>query len=153
MKKSYIIIPLVTIAVALVGNILTSMGMNRYDTLMLYPGTPSGALIGTIRTLIFIYTTIAAIYAFQTLPKGKLYKTATYLFIINAILNVAWSALFFVAHLPRVALGEMVLLQVSTVLLFIYLYRKAGLASRLLLPYIVRVFLASFFAYQTAVLN
>ena len=149
----YIIIPAITILVAALGNIFTSMGLDRYDTLMLHPATPAGSLIGTIRTLIFVYTTIAALYAFKTLPKGKLYNRILILFIINAVLNIARSALFFTAHLTRVAFGEMILLEITNILLFISLYRKAELASRLLLPYIVRVLLASFFAYQTAILN
>ena len=149
----YIIIPAITILVAALGNIFTSMGLDRYDTLMLHPATPAGSLIGTIRTLIFVYTSIAALYAFKTLPKGKLYDRILILFIINAVLNIARSALFFTAHLTRVAFGEMILLEITNILLFISLYRKAELASRLLLPYIVRVLLASFFAYQTAILN
>ena len=99
----YIIIPAITILVAALGNIFTSMGLDRYDTLMLHPATPAGSLIGTIRTLIFVYTTIAALYAFKTLPKGKLYNRILILFIINAVLNIARSALFFTAHLTRVA--------------------------------------------------
>ncbi|MEI7563373.1 MAG: TspO/MBR family protein [bacterium] len=153
MRRNYIIIPLITLAVAIVGNGLTSMGMDRYATLMLHPATPPGMVIGIVWTMIFIYTTIAALYAFKTLPKGETYNKVMILFIINAVLNVARSAIFFDAHLLRRAFGEMMLLQLTTVLLFIYMYRKAGLASRLLLPYIIRVFLASFFAYQTAILN
>lgn len=149
----YVIVPLVTIAVAVLGNIFTSMGMDRYDTLMLHPATPAGSLIGMIWTMIFIYTTIAALYAFKTLPKGKLYNRVLTLFIINAALNMLRSLLFFDAHLLRVAFGEMILLEITNILLFIYMYRKAGLASRLILPYMVRVLLASFFAYQTAILN
>jgi tryptophan-rich sensory protein len=76
-----------------------------------------------------------------------------FLFILNAFLNLARSALFFDAHLLWLAFGEMILLEITNILLFIYMYRKAELASRLLLPYIVRVLLASFFAYQIAVFN
>ena len=153
MKKNYLIVPLITLVVSLAGSWFTSLGMNRYSTLMLHPATPNGSVIGTVWTLIFIYTAIAALYALRELPRDKRFPLIIGLFIANAVLNLARSAIFFVGHRPLFALIEMIVLWLSVVALFILSYPKARLASRLLLPYMVRVLLASFFAYYVVIFN
>jgi tryptophan-rich sensory protein len=152
MKKSYFIIPLVTIAVSVFGSRLTSQGMDWYNTLNLHPLTPPGALIGMVWTLIFVYTTFAA-WAVVKYLKGRDYSRIMRLFGLNALLNIAWSWIFFVQHWSLLALIEMGVLWLVTFTLFLILLRKLKLAAWLLLPYLIRVLLASFFAYQVVILN
>lgn len=153
MKKKYLIIPLITLVVSLVGSWFTSLGMDRYSTLMLHPVTPSGSMIGMVWTLIFIYTTIAVLYVLQELPRDKRFKIIMGLFIANAVLNLARSAIFFVGHRPVFALIEMIVLWLTVLALFVLLYPKARLAAWLLLPYLIWVALASVFAYFIVILN
>ena len=153
MKKNYILIPLIAIVVAVGGSMLTNMGMVRYATLNLHPLTPPGSLIGMVWTFIFICTALSALSFWKSFPRGKAFNRITWLFIANAILNVLRSWIFFVNHWAVLALVEMIVLRLVTLALFILLMRKNKISAWLLLPYLIWVILASFFAYQVVILN
>ena len=152
-KWNYLLIPLIAIIVAVVGSLLTNMGMGRYATLNLHPLTPPGSLIGIVWTFIFICATLSALSFWKNFPHGKLFTRITRLFIINAVLNVLRSWIFFVNHWPVFAFVEMIILWLVTFALFLLLLRKNKISARLLLPYLIWVILASFFAYQVIILN
>lgn len=153
MKKNYFLIPLIAIVVAIGGSLLTNGGMARYATLNLHPLTPDWSLIGMVWTLIFIFTALSVLSFWKDFPRGKIFNRITGLFIANAVLNVLWSWIFFVNHWSVFALIEMIVLWIVTFVLFILLLRKTKIAAFLLLPYLIRVLLASFFAYQVIILN
>ncbi|MCX6822827.1 MAG: tryptophan-rich sensory protein [candidate division SR1 bacterium] len=153
MKKKYILIPLIAIIVVVGGSMLTNMGMVRYATLNLHPLTPPGALIGMVWTFIFICTTLSALSFWKDFPRGKIFTWITRLFIANAVLNVLRSWIFFVNHWSVFAFVEMIVLWLVTFALFLLLMRKNRISAWLLLPYLIWVILASFFAYQVIVLN
>ena len=152
-KRNYVVIPLIAIAVAVGGSLLTNMGMSWYATLNLHPLTPDGSLIGMVWTLIFIFTALSVLSFWKTFPRKKMFKIITGLFILNAVLNVLRSWIFFVNHRSLLALIEMIVLWLVTLALFILLMRKNKISARLLLPYLIWVILASFFAYQVVILN
>jgi tryptophan-rich sensory protein len=64
-------------------------------------------------------------------------------FLLNAVLNVLWSALFFLARRPDWALIEIVLLTGSVLWLVALCAQVDRLAARLLLPYLAWVLFAA----------
>jgi tryptophan-rich sensory protein len=64
-------------------------------------------------------------------------------FLLNALLNMLWSVLFFKAQRPDWALAEIALLTVSVLWLIRACGRVDRLASRLLLPYLAWVLFAA----------
>lgn len=154
MKKNYIFIPLITLAVSVLGNIFTMNGMDWYEALTKPSFTPPGFVIGSIWTVIFILTTASALLVWNAnIPRQKTFKWIVALFIINAVLNAGWSFLFFGQQLVLLSIIEMVLLEVTTIVLIILIWSISRLASYLLFPYALWVMLATFLAYQVFSLN
>jgi tryptophan-rich sensory protein len=65
-------------------------------------------------------------------------------FILNAVLNVTWSYLFFVRHEIGYSIIEMIFLLLSVLALMVLLYRELPVASLLLLPYVLWVLFATY---------
>jgi tryptophan-rich sensory protein len=70
-------------------------------------------------------------------------QTVLAAFLLNAVLNVLWSALFFLARRPDWALIEIVLLTGSVLWLVALCAQVDRLAARLLLPYLAWVLFAA----------
>lgn len=153
MKLNYIIIPLVTFLTALLGSLLTSGGMNWYKTIGKPSWTPDGSLIGTVWTIIFILATISALIVFNKIPHDSRFKWIIAIFILNAVLNVLWSFLFFNQHLLGPAIFEAGLLGLSVLALIISIWPGSHLAASLLIPYAAWVFFATFLTYKVWSLN
>jgi len=74
-------------------------------------------------------------------------------FGLNAVLNVAWSVIFFRLRRPDWALAEVVLLWLSVLLLAAVLARVSGLAAMLVLPYLAWVGIAGLLNLRIVRLN
>ncbi len=153
MKTSYIGILLVTIATAFIGSILTSAGMAWYQTLNLPSWTPSGSVIGFVWTTIFILTTLSALMIWTESSAKKSLKTLAILFIVNAIINVSWSYLFFYSHNIAAGVIDSFILGLSVLSLIFYTRPVSRLASLLLWPYAGWVFFATYLNYVVWTLN
>lgn len=74
----------------------------------------------------------------------KLFKlSASRLFLVQFILNLAWSTIFFTWHQIALALVEIIILWVLILLTIIHFYRFHKLAGILLIPYILWVSFAT----------
>ncbi len=155
MKANYIIIPLITILVALTGSLLTGWGMTWYNSLNLMSWTPSGSLIGMVWTIIFILSTVCAliIYNQKDCDRESMFWLTMTLFAINAALNMMWSFLFFTLHFLSLAIIEAFILGLSVVALIVLIWPRAKLAAILLIPYAGWVFFATYLSYNIWLLN
>lgn len=152
LKPNYIVIPVITITTISVGSWVTSLGMNWYKTIKLPAFTPPGSFIGMVWTVLFILATISALIVWNKAASEK--KTAIGVaFILNALLNVGWSVLFFGLHLIGPAIYEAALLGVSVLVLIVLIWPVSKLASWLLLPYLAWVSFATFLTYTIWSLN
>jgi len=95
MKPNYIIIPLITVFVSLLGGWLTSSGMSWYKSINLPSWTPPGSIIGLVWTILFILATISALIVWNSLAGKNNFSLIIAIFILNSILNFGWSWLFF----------------------------------------------------------
>lgn len=153
MKLNYIIIPLITILVAVVGGYLTSGDMSWYKTLKLPSIAPPGWFIGLVWNVIFILTTVSVLIVWNTMQKNDNFSIIIGLFVVNALLNVFWSFLFFNQHLINAAMVEAGLLGLSVVALVVLIWPFSRLAAGLLVPYAVWVCFATFLNYLIWTLN
>lgn len=152
-KLSYIIIPLVTLLTSVLGSLITKEGRAWYQTINLPPITPPGSVIGSVWTVIFIFTAVAAIIVFNKTEKvNELWRLAI-LFLINAGLNVFWSYLFFGQYLIGWAVTAALVLEFSVLSLIVFCWPKSKLAAILLLPYAGWVLFASYLTYLIWRLN
>lgn len=166
-KLNYAIIPLVTIATAVIGGIFSNLGMQWYQNELVKPElTPPGWVFPIAWTVIFILTMISALILwnsgkgekrFLLVFKKKVDDSALSLimglFIANAVLNVCWSLLFFTLRYTYAAFLEMLLLEITVVALIALTYKRSKAASALLLPYAVWVAFATYLTSQVILMN
>lgn len=154
MKLNYIIIPLITIFVSVLGSRFTSGGiMSWYQTIKLPAWTPAGSIIGAAWTIIFILGTISALWVWNKFDRGRVFNWIIALFLINAFLNLGWSWLFFNQHLISWAFLEAICLGLSVLILIILIRPSLPWASLLLYPYLFWVSFASYLTYVIWRLN
>jgi len=135
-----------------IGGALTDIGP-WYASLVHPPWKPPDAAFGVIWTVVFTLCAISAALAWQAAPSGPSRRRVLGLFGVNALLNIAWSGLYFGLHRPDWALLEVGLLWLSIVALIVGLWRLSRWASVLLLPYLLWVTVASFLNLATVWLN
>ena len=152
-KLNYIILPLITIFVSILGSWITKRGMEWYDTINLPSFTPPGSYIGAIWTVIFILATISALIVWNKMPHEGNFWWIIALFLINAGLNVFWSYLFFGRHMLNAAFIEAGLLDLSVIGLMILIWPVSRLASALLIPYAAWTAFATYLSYIIWSLN
>lgn len=153
LKLNYLVIPLIAVFVSVFGSWLTDTGMDWYKTISLPEFTPPGSFIGIVWTIIFILTTISVLVVWNKFERNKIFWIIVVLFLANAFLNVFWSFLFFNQHLIGWSLIEMNILNLTTILLIIFIWPKSKFASVLLMPYAGWVAFATYLAYNIWLLN
>jgi tryptophan-rich sensory protein len=138
--------------VAGLGALTTDLGPWYYH-LTLPRWKPPDWLFGPVWTLIFTLTAISGYLSWSRGRHDAVSARILALLIINGILNIAWSALFFRLHRPDWALLEVGLLWLSIVALMVMTWRRSQLASWLLLPYLVWVTFATVLNFSVVQLN
>lgn len=166
-KPNYVVIPLITVAVAVIGSIFTSLGMPWYNNELIKPAlTPPDWIFPVAWNIIFILTTVSALITwnkryvesryllvFHKKEVDVIFLFVVGLFIANAIFNVLWSLLFFTLHQISLALFEMIILEITIVLIMVLLWKRSKIASLLLLPYAGWVGFATYLTLQIVLLN
>ena len=152
LKPNHIVIPSITVLVAIVGSWITQGGMEWYKTELIQPGfTPPDWAFPIAWNIIFILTTISVLIVWnKKSPRKNLIVT---LFGLNAFLNVLWSVLFFGDHLVFPAFVEMIFLELTLVALIPLIWKVSKAASLMLLPYLLWVGFATYLTHLINVLN
>ena len=142
----------VAIVVAIAGAVLTEIGP-WYEGLKKPAWKPPDWAFGPVWTTIFVLTVIATALAWVAAEGTEARPLIFWALSLNAILNVAWSGIFFKLRRPDWALGEVVLLWFSIVALIFALGSVSTWAGILLLPYLVWVSTASFLNLRIVQMN
>ncbi len=154
MKLNYIIIPLITITTSIVGGWFTSQGMNGwYEELVKPKWTPEGSFIGGMWTFIYALVTAIVLLYWNRHQDDKNFKIIISLFVLNALLNVTWSLSFFTLNLLAVSFLHIIILNLTTISIMIFLWPKSKILSLSLLPYVIWVIVASVLNYSIYILN
>ncbi len=153
-KWNYAVIPLSVIAISVAGSLVTGGNMNWYRALNLPPIAPPGAFIGAVWTVIFILSAISILLFWNKEKNKKVKKNLAELFLLNGLLNLLWSIVFFGLHLIGWSIVEMLALNITNLVLIVWLWRrKKQAASILLWPYFAWVSFATYLAYSVWLLN
>ena len=102
----------------------------------------------------FIYLTILAsflIFASKGINKEKIFPIAV--FLIQLILNMIWSPIFFLSHALISAFIITILLTIAIILNIILFWKHSKLAACLLIPYLIWVIFASYLNFELIRLN
>lgn len=138
--------------VALLGGLATEIG-EWYENLRFPSWRPPNWIFGPAWTLIFLLTATSGVIAFEQAPDDAARRRLIVLFVINALLNVAWSPLFFKLRRPDWALIELIFLWLSIHTLVIGVGAISTFAAFLLTPYFAWVSFAGYLNWRMVVLN
>lgn len=125
---------LAAFAVAAAGGAVTRID-DWYRSLVKPSWQPPDWAFGPAWTLIFGLAAAAGVLGWRAMPSHRHRMRLLGAFALNGTLNVAWSALFFLARRPDLALYEVGLLWLSILLLMHMLRPWSARAAALLLPY------------------
>lgn len=105
---------------------------------------PSDTLFGPVWSTIFLLAAIAFVLAWTSPDATREARTRLVaVYAVNAVLNVAWSVLFFRLRRPDWALGEVALLWLSIVAMIWALAPLTTVGAWLIAPYLAWVSFAS----------
>jgi benzodiazapine receptor len=140
------------IVVAGAGAFLTELSP-WYHALKRPSWQPPDWLFGPAWTLILGLASLSLFLGLRNLQDREDRIFLLGLFVINGILNIVWSPLFFKMRRPDWALGEVPLLWLSILIPIVWLRPVSLLASSLLTPYLAWVSFASVLNFTIVRLN
>lgn len=127
----------VCLGAAGLGSLLTTAALRPWYADLRKPSwTPPNWLFGLVWTILFLAMAIAAWLVWR---KVGLTAAPMQLFLLQLLLNVAWSALFFGLRSPGLAFAEIVMLWVAILATSIEFWRAVPAAGWLFLPYLIWV--------------
>jgi tryptophan-rich sensory protein len=140
------------IVVAVAGGVLTEIGP-WYRNLKKPSWQPPDWAFGPVWTVILVMAAISAALAWEAAPDAGAKTIVFIVLLVNSILNIAWSAIFFKMKRPDWALIEVALLWLSILALILVLGSYSTTAGLLMVPYIVWVSIASFLNFRIVQMN
>lgn len=150
-KKPILFAFLLAIVVGGIGGAATEIGPWYYGLIKPSWQPPDWAF-GPIWTLIYITTGIAGVRAWR-LGDARQRRMFLIALLINCVLNVVWSLLFFKVQRPDLALIEVVALWLSILPLILLPLRYSPRSSLLMLPYLAWVSVAAYLNLTIVRLN
>ena len=131
----------VCMAAALVGSLWTTPALAPwYAGLSKPPWTPPNWLFGPVWTALYIMMAVAAWLVWK---RTTLVSLPMALFLIQLLLNVAWSGLFFRMKSPGAGFADIVLLWLAIAATLMSFWPVSSVAGWLLVPYLLWVSYAS----------
>lgn len=127
----------VCLGAAGIGSLLTTQALRPWYANLRKPRwTPPNRLFGPVWTVLYVAMAIAAWLVWR---KAGLTAVPMQLFLLQLLLNVAWSAVFFRLRSPGPAFAEIVVLWFAILATLIEFWRAVPAAGWLLLPYLIWV--------------
>lgn len=138
----------------MIAAILTAQSVQTWYPTLLKPSfNPPNWLFGPVWIVLYLMMGIALYLIWQRSGTGQNVQTAVIFFIIQLVLNAAWSLIFFGLQSPFWAFVEIVALWIA-ILITIILFREISrTASYLLVPYILWVTFAAILNFSIWRLN
>ena len=137
-----------------IGSLFTTPSIPTWYAALNKPAfNPPNSIFGPVWTTLFLLMGISAYLIWRKGVHDKNVKIALLIFIVQLLLNVTWSFLFFGLHSPSSAFFEIIILWLAilvTVFSFMKISKPAGI---LLLPYLLWVSFASVLNFSLWKLN
>ena len=124
-----------------------------YASLAKPPGVPPNSVFGPVWTVLYAMMGTSFALVLHRVPSGPSKRAALRTFLAQFLLNLAWTPLFFGAHLTWVALVVIVALWIMILLTILKFRSLDRLAALLLVPYLIWVSYATYLNAGYLVLN
>lgn len=143
-----------TLSIGALGGWATAKSVQTwYPTLNKPSFNPPNWLFAPVWTSLYIIIGIAAYLVWIKRDKIEHFPRTVAIYIIQMILNLAWSFIFFYLHEIGFALFEIIFLLIMIVVNATVFYKIDKVAGLLFIPYIIWVSFASFLTYNIYILN
>jgi tryptophan-rich sensory protein len=153
-RLHYILVPLFYLGVSAAGSAFTARGLDYWYPALNKPSyTPPGSLIGVIWTVIYILTALSLILLINADPEKPLLSRLVGLFVLNGLLNAAWSYIFFTRHMIGWAVIGASLIGLTVLLMMAAAWPVSRISSLLLLPYLGWVTFATYLNFDIFRMN
>ena len=137
-----------------IGSLFTTPSIPTWYVTLNKPSfTPPNWIFGPVWTSLFLLMGISAYLIWRKGFQHKNVKMALLIFIVQLVLNVLWSILFFGLPSPFSAFVEIIILWLVILLTFVYFIRISQPAGILLLPYLIWVAFAAILNFHLWKLN
>jgi benzodiazapine receptor len=154
MAMKLIISLAVCLCAGFIGSFFTAGAIPTWYSALNKPSfNPPNWLFAPVWTTLYVMMGIAAYLVWRQGLSAPGVKLALAFFILQLILNVIWSLIFFNWHSPYYALLEIGALWLSIVLTIVFFYQVYKPAAWLLVPYLLWVSFASFLNFSIWRLN
>jgi tryptophan-rich sensory protein len=147
------LVPLVLLLGFLSGKVGGSAGDNPWFDALAKPGTyPPPATFGIVWSV--LYALMGVALALVCSSWGARFRIAAIAaFVVQLLINLAWSPVFFALHEIRLALAVLLALDVAVLITAALFWRVRRLAAWLLVPYIAWILFATVLNWQFLELN
>ncbi|NNG27217.1 MAG: tryptophan-rich sensory protein [Ignavibacteriaceae bacterium] len=152
-RLNYLLIPLFVIITASAASHFADAGLAWYRTINIPGWIFSNLFMLNIWIIIFVFTSISILIIWNRYSKERNFSLIIALFILNAIINVGWSILFYTQQQLGLALFESVLLVFNISLLIGLVWRFCPLAACMLFPYSVWVIFTTVLTFNVWMMN
>lgn len=139
------------VAVAIVGGLGTEIGP-WYRSLEKSAVQPPGWVFGPVWTALYVIIAVAGAWSWVTAAPGARRGLAA-LWIVNAVLNAAWTFVFFIMQQPLAAVFVIGALWLTIVLLMRAIWPRGRSPALLLAPYLIWVTFAAWLNIAIVALN
>ncbi len=143
-----------TLGAGFIGSLATRQSVSTwYTTINKPPISPPNWLFGPVWTVLFVLMGIAFYLVWNKGFSEPPVKNAIIIFLIQLVLNIIWSFLFFGLRSPSFAFVEIIILWIAILFTIIYFSKVSSVAGYLLIPYIFWVSFASILNGWITILN
>ncbi len=150
----FLICLLIPLLIGVGGGLLTFESVRTWYTTLNKPTfNPPNFIFGPVWTILYILMGIASYLVWKKRKIAAGYSWAVVIYILQLLLNLMWSYLFFFQHQIGFALIEIGLLLLTIIINALIFYRIDKVAGWLFLPYILWVGFASYLTYSISLLN
>ncbi len=125
---------------------------NWYADLIKPPLTPPDWVFSPAWITLYVMIAVA-IFLYYRAPNKRQVALTSALLALHLATNFAWTFFFFGLRSPALALADIVLLDVTLVLLIVRFWRARPAAGALLIPYLIWVLFATYLNFGILILN
>ena len=139
----FLISILLPLSLGAIAGMFTSQSVPEwYATLNRPSFNPPNWIFGPVWTTLYILMGISFFLIWKQ-EASKVRKRAILIFLLQLLLNIAWSFIFFYFNMIGLALVEIILLWISIVMMLVVFYKIKPIASYINIPYLLWVTFAT----------
>lgn len=151
---AFIINIAVPLAIGAVGAFFTASSVKTWYVTLTKPSfNPPDQLFAPVWTFLYILIGIAAYLVWQKRHTIVNFPRTIAIYLIQLLLNLLWSFVFFYAHQLGVAVFESLALLIAVIINALVFYKIDKTAGLLFIPYILWVGFATVLTYNIFILN